>query len=101
MNGELPLKRNPQIAEGKGLKKQEERRGRLEIIADILLAARYGATVTEIGYKVHLLSPQVKSYIDYLERKGLLEESGPLYKLSERGQEFLREYHMMKETLST
>lgn len=88
------------MAEGKGLKKREERRGRLEIIADIL-SVRYGASLTEIGYNVNLHPMQVKSYIDYLEKKGLLEESSPLYKLSERGQEFLREYQMMKETLST
>jgi predicted transcriptional regulator len=89
------------MAEGKGLKKQEERRGRLEIIADILLEARYGATITEIGYKANLHPTRVKNYIDYLEKKGLLEESGPLYKLSERGEEFLREYQMVKETLPT
>jgi predicted transcriptional regulator len=88
------------MAEEEGLKKQEERRGRLEIIADILSVARYGASITEIGYKVNLHSMQVKNYIDYLEEKGLLEESGPLYKSSERGQEFLREYQLMKETLS-
>ena len=89
------------MAEGKGLKKREEQRGRLEIIADILTVARFGATITEIGYKANLHSTQVKSYIDYLEKKGLLEESGPLYKLSERGKEFLREYQMVKETLLT
>jgi predicted transcriptional regulator len=89
------------MAEGEGLKKREERRGRLEIIADILSVARYGASITEIGYKVNLHSTQVKNYIDYLEKKGLLEESGPLYKLSERGEEFLHEYQMVKETIPT
>lgn len=84
-----------------GLKKREERRGRLEIIVDILLAARDGASATEIGYKVQLQPLQVKSYIDFLKTKGLLEESGPLYKVSERGQAFLRDYQMMKEASST
>jgi predicted transcriptional regulator len=83
------------------LKKREEQRSRFEITADVLFVARYGATITEIGYKANLNPTQVKSYIDYLEEEGLLEESGPLYKLTERGKEFLRRYQMVKETLTT
>jgi predicted transcriptional regulator len=97
----IALEENLRNSRRESLKKREERRGRLEIIADVLFVARYGATTTEIGYKANLNPMQVKSYIDYLEEKGLLEESGPLYKLSERGKGFLREYQMVKETLPT
>jgi len=83
------------------LKSSKNRRGKVEIIADILSAARDDALKTEIVYKVNLNFTRVKSYLDYLEEKGLLENSGPLYKLTERGEKFLLYYQTMKETLLT
>jgi len=63
--------------------------------------ARFGATIPEIVYKADINFTWVKSYLDYLEEKGLLEYSGPLYKPTERGKEFLRYYQMVKETVLT
>jgi len=83
------------------LKSSKNRRGQVEIIADILSAARDGALKTQIVYKANLNFARVKSYLDYLEEKGLLENSGPIYTLTERGKKFLLDYQTMKETLLT
>jgi len=82
-------------------KRFKERRGQVEIIADILFAARDGALKTEIVYTANLNFKRVKSYLDYLEDKGLLENSGPFYKSTERGEEFLRTHHLLKGILLT
>ena len=82
-------------------KRFKERRGQVEIIADILFAARDGALKTEIVYTADLNFKRVKSYLHYLEDTGLLENSGPLYKVTERGEEFLRAYHLLKGILRT
>jgi predicted transcriptional regulator len=72
-----------------------ERRGRLEITAEVLSVAGNGAGKTEIVYKANLNFKRLKRYLDDLEEKGLLENSGPFYKTTERGREFLRDYHQM------
>jgi predicted transcriptional regulator len=66
-------------------KRFKERRGKVEILADVLFVARYGATKTEIVYKANLNFRRLKSYLDYLEGKGLLANSGPFYSSTERG----------------
>ena len=50
----------------------KERRGRLEIIADILLVARGEAKKTAIVYKANLNFKKVERYLPYLEEKGLI-----------------------------
>ncbi|RZN37719.1 MAG: hypothetical protein EFT35_05710 [Methanophagales archaeon ANME-1-THS] len=79
----------------------KERRGRLEIIEEVLFAAREGARKTEIVYKTNLNFTQLASYIRYLEEKGLLELSGPLFRTTSKGNEFLQDYQKMKEVLRT
>jgi predicted transcriptional regulator len=77
----------------------KERRGKLEIIADILLVARRGAKKTAIVYNANLNFDRVGKYLSYLEEKGLIENTGREYKTTEKGKEFLRDYQKMKEQL--
>ena len=96
----MPLEE--QIREGikESLKKSfKERRGKLEIIADILLVARRGAKKTAIVYNANLNSDRVGKYLLYLEEKGLIEHTNDGYKTTEKGKEFLRDYQKMKEQL--
>ena len=79
----------------------KDRRGRIEIMVDILSVARSGARKTEIVYKANLNFTRVERYIPFLEERGLMENSGSIYKTTEKGGEFLREYHKLKEFLVT
>ena len=79
----------------------KERRGKLEIIEDVLFVARNGARKTEIVDKTNLNFARIASYLQYLEDKGLLEISGPLYKTTSKGKEFLQDYQKMREVLRT
>jgi len=79
----------------------KERRGKLEIIEDVLFVARNGARKTGIVYKANLNFTRLTGYIQYLEDKDLLEISGPLYKTTSKGKEFLQDYQKMKEVLRT
>ena len=80
-------------------KKFKERRGRLEIIADILLVARGGAKKTAIAHNANVNFDRVVKYLSYLEEKGLMEHTSREYKTTEKGKEFLRDYQKMKEQL--
>jgi len=83
-------------------KRFKERRGRLEIIADILLVAKKGEKKTVIAYKANLNFNRVENYLSYLEEKGLIEHTaGGEYKTTGKGEEFLRDYQKMKELLIT
>lgn len=77
----------------------KERRGRLEIIADVLLVAREGAKKTQIVYKANLNFKRVEKYLPYLVGIGLIENTSREYTTTEKGKEFLRDYQKMKEQL--
>ncbi|RZN33449.1 MAG: hypothetical protein EFT35_10670 [Methanophagales archaeon ANME-1-THS] len=73
----------------------------MDIMADILSVARDGAGKTEIVCKTKLNFTRLKGYIAYLEAKGLLENIGSVYKSTEKGKEFLRDYQKVKDDLRT
>jgi predicted transcriptional regulator len=77
----------------------KKRRGKLEIIIDILSVAMKDAKKTEIVYKANLNFKRVGNYLPYLEEKGLIENMGSEYKTTEKGKQFLRDYRKMKEQL--
>jgi Predicted transcriptional regulator len=91
------------IKEGirESLKKSfKKRRGRLEIIADILSVAKDGAKKTEIVYRANLNFNRVENYLPYLAEKELIEDTAEGgYKTTEKGNEFLSDYKKMKEHL--
>ena len=77
------------------------RRGKIEIVIDILSVALGGARKTEIVYKANLNFKRIERYLPFLEERGLMESSGPIYKTTEKGKEFLRGYEKMEELLLT
>jgi predicted transcriptional regulator len=70
----------------------------MEILASILHVADRGTLKTHIMYKANLSHRQLEKYMTFLQDEGLLtefidEETGTsMYKVTERGIEFLKEY---------
>lgn len=79
----------------------KERRGKLDIMVDILSVTRSGARKTEIVYKANLNFTRIERYLPFLKERGLMVNSGSIYRTTEKGEEFLREYQKMKELLVT
>ena len=77
----------------------KERRGRAEIIVDILSAAMREAKETQIVYQANLNFRRARKYLPYLEEKGLIENMGSEYKTTEKGKQFLWDYQKMDEQL--
>jgi predicted transcriptional regulator len=73
------------------------RRGKLEIIVDILTVCKDGALKTETVYKANLNFKRVDKYIPFLENRNLLEHSDNIYRTTDKGKEFLDNYYNMKE----
>jgi predicted transcriptional regulator len=73
-------------------------RTRVEILASILQVATKGALKTHIMYKANLSHRQLEKYLAFLEERGLLAEGideelgNRMYRITERGFDFLREY---------
>ena len=73
-------------------------RTRVEILGSILRVAGSGSLKTHIMYKANLSHRQLEKYLNFLEERGLLiefaeEETGTnLFKITEKGIEFLKEY---------
>ena len=77
-------------------------RSRTEIISMILRAAIQGATKTRIMYAAYLSYAQVHEYLQFLEQRGLIweEEGTELYKLTQKGMDFLRACEELDELLA-
>jgi predicted transcriptional regulator len=78
-------------------------RTRVEILGSILKVAGGGTLKTHIMYKANLSHRQLEKYLTFLEDKGLLmrfvdEETGTkMFKATEKGIEFLKEYTHLSE----
>jgi predicted transcriptional regulator len=70
----------------------KKRRGRTEILADILSVAGGKAKKTQIAYKANLKFRMVEEYLPHLRDKGLIEYTDGEYKTTEKGEEFLTDY---------
>jgi predicted transcriptional regulator len=82
-------------------------RGRLDIIADILEASYSGTRKTYFMYRCNLSFRQLKHYLSFLVRKGLLdnveEERNPnpgLFQITDKGKEFLKVYKSLKALMT-
>ena len=94
------LKRTLNEGVQKSLKERfKERRGKMEIMADILSVARGGARKTEIVYKANLNFTRVERYIPLLEERGLVANSGAVYRTTKKGEDFLYDYQKVHEIL--
>ena len=78
-------------------------RGRLDIIADILEASYNGTRKTYLMYRCNLSFKQLKYYLVFLLRKGLLhmviDDGNPtpgIFKITDKGREFLKAYKGLK-----
>ncbi len=78
-----------------------KRRGRVEIMMDILDKASSGANKTKIVYGANLNFNMTKRYLPLLIERGLIVQvngdNGALYKITERGREILRDYKRIRE----
>jgi predicted transcriptional regulator len=72
----------------------------MDIIAAILSVAREEAKKTQIVYEANLNFKRVDAYLPYLVDKGLIVNTGGVYKTTEKGKEFLHNYKKMKELLT-
>ncbi len=72
------------------------KRGRLDIIYEILSVCRKPAKKTSILYRCNLSYNQLQKYLEYLTILGLLSsfqtEALKFYQITNRGKEFLDEY---------
>ena len=87
--GLFPLEQRPE---------QIGNRTRVDILATILKVASNGALKTHIMYKANLSHRQLEKYLAFLEEKGLVMRhtdeyaSTRVYRVTEKGFDFLREY---------
>lgn len=79
------------------------RRGKYEIISDILDNARNPKTKTSIVYGANLSFEQAGKYLDMLIQNGLMEkiaEKNTKYKTTEKGREFVQGYNELENIVS-
>lgn len=75
------------------------RRNSLDIMADILGAARGGSKKTWIVYKANLNFNIFNKYLSELTKNGLLmiRKGSVIYETTEKGIEFLKQYDRLRE----
>lgn len=75
------------------------RRGKVDIIADILKAAKGGSKRTRVVYETNLNFTLFQEYLDLLVERGLIERfSGQVY-TTDRGLEYTRIYDDLYELM--
>jgi predicted transcriptional regulator len=75
------------------------RRGKVDIIADILNAAKGGSKRTRVVYKTNLNFTIFQEYLDVLVERGLIERfNGQVY-TTDRGLEYIRIYDDLYELM--
>ena len=77
----------------------EKRRGRTDIISDILSAALGGIRKTQLIYRTNINFKRREKYIEDLVGFGLMEvrsHSPMTYTTTERGREWLKSYEKIK-----
>lgn len=75
------------------VKMSKKRRTKIEVIRDVLEIVRKGGEVkkTEIVYGANLNFERASRIIKWLTEGGLIESDSDGYKITERGEEILRE----------
>lgn len=75
------------------------RRGKMDIIAEILLFCEEQKTKTSVMYNANLNYSQLKSQMDTLTSQGLLEKKQNKYVTTERGNRFLELFAQINNLL--
>ena len=79
------------------------RRGKVEIIAEILTNVRKPAKKTQIMYECNLSFRQLKDYLRFVSGRGLVranaEDGTVTYKITDAGRSFLNSYNNMARLL--
>jgi predicted transcriptional regulator len=75
------------------------RRGKLDIIAEILLFCEQQKTKTSIMYNTNLNYSQLKSHMDSLTAQGLLVKKTSKYMTTEKGYRFLELFAQLNDLL--
>ena len=81
-------------------KSSSQRRSNYEIVADILRIAKKGARKTRIVYGANLNFKMLQEYMVRLEKAGLVASSqndGGLVETTEKGREYLRKFHGLRD----
>jgi predicted transcriptional regulator len=76
-----------------------QRRGKLDIIAEILLFCEHQKTKTSIMYNTNLNYSQLKSHMDTLTSQGLLAKNINKYLTTEKGYRFLELFAQLNDLL--
>ena len=72
-------------------------RDRVGIVAAILETSRYGSSKTRIMQRANLSFSLLEKYLDVAIGAGFVRVEGSMYKLTEHGREFLKEYSSYEE----
>lgn len=85
------------------MSERKNNRGRIQIIGDVLALATSGIKKTHIMYKANLSYEQVHLYLEELIGKALIAQNvssdGVVYRITEKGREFLLYYTRLTEFL--
>ena len=83
-------------------------RGRLDIIANILVVASGGVRKTAIMYSCNLSFRQLETYLDFLQEKGLLNaftrrhsRTSMMFETTDKGMDYLQAYRSLAALMST
>ena len=74
----------------------KKRRGRLEILGDILRICREGVNKTRIVYGANSNFKLMSEYLKFLAESGLVTEEDRIWSTTEKGREFLNRLHDLK-----
>ena len=74
----------------------EPRRGKLDVISEILRLAKHGSNKTHIVYHGNLNFQLLRNYIIGLDKNGLIECRDTLIKTTEKGKQYLILYEQLK-----
>jgi predicted transcriptional regulator len=72
-------------------------RDRVSIIAAILEAVNLGSTKTRIMFNANLSFKLLEKYLNISIFAGFIRVEGSIYKLTSRGQEYLKQYKLFEE----
>jgi predicted transcriptional regulator len=81
----------------------ENNRGKIEIMADVVYLSTSGIKKTHIMYKANLSYDQINRYLRELLKLTFIEiaidEGTVIYRATEKGRLFLHHYYMMRKTM--